>query len=76
VEDPNAVSPAATGLTRQPRYTIVQVSDPHLPAEGFMSELVALRDPREIVITFVPVTGRDEILYEVQADESRLGPTA
>lgn len=40
MEDPNAVSPAATGLTRQPRYTIVQVSDPHLPAEGFLFDRV------------------------------------
>jgi hypothetical protein len=31
-------------------------------------------DDGEIVATFVPITGRDEILYEVHADESQLRP--
>ena len=31
-------------------------------------------DDGEIVATFVPLTGRDEILYEVHVDESELRP--
>ena len=35
---------------------------------------VDILDDGEIVATFVPLTGRDEILYEVRADESELRP--
>jgi len=35
---------------------------------------IDILDDGEIVATFVPLTGRDEILYEVHADESELRP--
>ena len=37
---------------------------------------IDMLDDGEIVATFVPLTGRDEILYEVRADESELRPAA
>lgn len=39
---------------------------------GFMR--VDILDDGEIVATFVPLTGRDEILYEVLVDNSDLRP--
>jgi 3',5'-cyclic-AMP phosphodiesterase len=35
---------------------------------------VDILDEGEIVATFVPLTGRDEILYEVRASDSQLRP--
>ena len=35
---------------------------------------IDILDDGEIVATFVPLTGRDEILYEVHVDESELRP--
>jgi 3',5'-cyclic AMP phosphodiesterase CpdA len=35
---------------------------------------IDILDDSEIVVTFVPLTGRDEILYEVHADDSEVRP--
>jgi 3',5'-cyclic-AMP phosphodiesterase len=42
-------------------------------AGGGFTRIDILEDG-EMVTTFVPLTGRDEILYEVDADESELRP--
>lgn len=107
--------PARRRGGRAPKYTIVQISDPHVPADGFLFdrvdacarveasvEMIAaagcspdvlarngfrghagggftrvdILDDGETVATFVPLTGQDEILYELGADEAEVRPLA